>query len=946
MPSARLLLAAAAASLILAVHLFHAALATAPFRRAVADRRPAPASERRAPANAAPSHGLPPLAFEENRGQAPEAAAFVARTPGATVLVQDDAVVLAIAGGGARPVGLLLPGAAPASPWTAERPLPGVVHHYRGRDPASWLTSVPTFARVVRRGVHPGVDLVLRGDARRLEYDFLVAPGASPESIAVAFDGAERVRIEDGALLLESGAATLRHEAPFAYQEVGGARRGVACAWRARGDGSFGFEVGAYDRASALVIDPVVVHAGFLGGLGADAAEDVALDSAGRVHVVGTTSSPQFPLRAAEQGALLGVRDAFVTKLSADGGTVLWSTYLGGALNPGGDPETVGRALALDPAGSVFLTGWTASLDFPTTSLAFQRDAPGTRRDPQGVVIGTNFDAFAAKLSDEGRLLWATYLGGTGASPAEVNGDDLGTGIAPDPAGGGVFVMGQTLSTRFPTTLDAVQPLDPDAFRTGGAIFQNANDVFLARLSANGAALEYGTYLGGSLDDGGPLGRLPGGSGGLDVDAFGNVYLAGRTESGDFPVTPGAAQTLKRGAYDAFAVRLGRFAGSASVTYALTYATYLGGIADEGSRPASEFGVTVVSDGRFWVCGDTRSMDFPVTQDALQPAHAGGPADVDGFVARLDARVAGTASLEYATYLGGSLEDTATAVAAGAAGTPHVAGRTRSADFPVVDSIQGLPGGGEDAFVLKLSPVGTSLVFSTLFGGRGDEGARGLDVLLTGDVAIAGETSSLDLPSGGSALQRVYGGGSTDAFVLRLADGTPLLARDLAVLGVSAPRRVRLNASRPSRTVAVGVRIQNRGTRPETIADMETLASVVRLTVESMGACPAPAPVLRARGQARRLPLVLAPRQRALVVFDVTFDCANDAARSKRRDPGHDDFTYRAEVRRDAIDGAPDDHPLDDACPRPPMNVRDPFPDGTLRVAGCPAAVTDIEDRR
>jgi hypothetical protein len=887
-----------------------------------------------------------PLAFEANVGQAHEDVRFVARAPRSAVFLTDDAAVLSLAPPDAPPrhVAMRFVGASPDARPRGGAPSASRVNVYLGDDPARWRSGVPTTSSVRYADAYPGVDVVFHGARGALEYDFVVAPGADPDRVAVAFDGADAVRLEGGALALRLGAGEVRHEAPVAYQTVAGERVDVACAWEPRGDGAFGLRLGAYDRDVPLVVDPTIVYATYLGGLGADEAEGIAVDDEGRAVVVGTTTSLDFPARDAAQSARPGTQAAFVTKLTSDGRDVVYSTYLGGTANAFGDAVTSGRAVDVDDAGAAYVTGWTESTDFPTTEGAFQESAPGVRRDAQDQPSDVNADAFVVKLADDGTLVWATYLGGTGDFPADQNDDDYGTGIAVDVTGA-VHVTGQTLSTAFPTTADAFQAVDPDAQRFGGAILTNRHDVFFTRLAANGVAPTYSTYLGGNADDGGPGGRLFGGTGGVDLDSFGNAYLAGRTESTDFPTTTNAFQTVRGGGYDAFVVRMSRLTGEAGVTFSVGYSTYLGGVADEGGTAQSKFAVVGLRPGRAFVAGDTRSFDFPTTAGAFQRTFGGDP-NTDAFVAKLNTTaVTRAASLEASTFLGGAADDLATGLDVDPSNRIHVAGRTASLDFPVAAPLQEFLRGPEDAFVAMLSPNAGALSFSTYLGGRGSDGAEGLAFRVPDDVHVAGTTTSDDFPASTVRFRGDFAGGATDAFVVKLSEEPEPNAHDLAVLGIEAPRHVRLTDRNGARRLPVVVRIQNRSTHAETITDAAMLAQVVQLTVESLGPCPAPVATLR-DGQIRRLPLTLQPGQRTRIAFDVLFDCANDGVRSTRSDPAHDDFTYRAQVFHEPIDGAPDDHAVDDVCPRDPMNERDPFPDGTFRVRGCPRVFTDVDDRR
>ena len=887
-----------------------------------------------------------PLHFEPNVGQSDPEVLFLARAPRSALFLTAEEAVLSLTSpdGARRALRMRVEGAAPAPSVEPAEPLAARVNHFVGDDPADWHRGIPTYGSIRVAGVRPGVDLVFHGDRRRLEYDVVVHPGADPSSVALRFHGAESIRHEeDGGLALDLGGAELRQEPPFAYQEFQGERREVASAWEPRADGTYGFRVGEYDRTRTLVVDPVIVYSTYFGGIGADTGEDIAVDSSGRAYIVGSTTSSRLPTGEAHQGDLRGAQDAFVAKFERDGRSLVFATYLGGATDVNGSPSTTGRAIAVDGDGDAYVTGWTRTTDFPTTSGAFQEQAPGVERDAQGDPFDSNEDAFVTKLSSAGDLVWSTYLGGTGDFPDEINAEDFGTGIAVD-SGGHAFVTGQTRSTAFPTTAAAFQSVDPDASRFGGAIFGNANDVFVTRLDDDGSALLYSTYLGGTSDDGGPAGRIAGGTGSIDLDPSGNAFVAGRTESTDFPTTTRAFRATRAGGYDLFVARLGRFTGDDGLTFLLTYSTYLGGVADEAaSRATSEVGVSAGRLGRVVVASDTRSFDFPVTSDAFQTTLRG---PTDAVVAKVDTTASRAASLEFSTFLGGSGEDSATDVAVESSGSAYVVGRTASIDFPLADHVQEFLAGGDDAFVTKVSPGGSALFLSTYLGGRGNDGAAGVAVQSPDDVFLTGLTASADFPVTTDRFQGAFSGGASDAFVAKLSDEREPAAHDLALLRVVAPRRVRLTDRMPVRTVLVSVRIQSRSTHAETIPDLETLDRMITLTVESMGACPPPQPVLRRGRQERRFPVTLQPGDRFTAFYDVTFSCANDPAKTKRADPGHDDYTYRAVVTHAALDGQPDDHPVDDVCPRPNTSERDPFPDGSIPVGGCEAPLTDVEDRR
>src|SRR5438552_3467713 len=556
------------------------------------------------PATAAPearvseTYGKLPLHFEANQGQTHQDVRFLARGPGYSLYLTAGEAVLVLTKPNpdatqarATPVVVRMSvvGAAPKPLVSGLDELPGKANYLIG-NPAKWRTNVPTYAKVHYRAVYPGIDLVYYGNQRQLEYDFVVSPGADPERIVLGFQGAERLEINaEGELVLHAAGGAIRQRVPLIYQEIDGVRTKIEGRYVLKDAHRVGFQVAAYDPSRPLVIDPTLVDSTYLGGSGWDYGYGIAVDAAGSAYVTGVTRSTDFPtaspLQATTGGGVEG--DAFVTKLDPTGSALVYSTYLGGR---GVD---YGYGIAVDAAGSAYVTGQTTSTDFPTTIGAFQ------------TTKGGSYNAFVTKLNPTGSaLVYSTYLGGSGG--------ERGFGIAVD-AAGNAYVTGTTGSTNFPTT--------PGAFQTTGG------GVFVSKLDAAGSALLYSTYLGGSGDDRGY---------GIAVDAAGSAYVTGSADSTDFP-TVNPLQAANGGVGDAFVSKLDA-TGSA-----LLYSTYLGGSARDAAS-----GIAVDAAGSAYVTGYTISTNFP-TMNPLQAAHGGGY--TDAFVSKLDA--AGTALL-YSTYLGGS----------------------------------------------------------------------------------------------------------------------------------------------------------------------------------------------------------------------------------------------------------------------------------------------------
>lgn len=643
-----------------------------------------------AAAAAAPAAAATPgLAFAPNRGQAPDAVRYEARAAGTSLRFSRRAARLATPGGS---VSLRLRGAAPVEPRPSRR-LPGTVNHLRGPDPRRWHVGLPTYGALTYANAWRGVDVRFDGEARRLKYTFTLAPRARPEAIRLAYRGARGLTVRgDGSLAVRTAAGTLTDARPVTFQRIGGQRVPVRSRFVLRGGTRFGFRVGAYDRSRPLVIDPALDFSTVIGGPGIDEANGVAVDAAGASYVAGTT---------ADGGDL----DAFVTKLAPDGATAMWTTYLGGT---GVDQA---QAVAVDATGAAYVTGDTASADFPATPGAWETADFG------------GGDAFVTKLVPAGGdLAYSTYLGG--------NGSDGGRAIALE--GTRAWVAGVSNSADFVVT-------DESGYSGGG-------DAFVTRLPADAGSLELSTLLGGSTFDA------------ANGIAFrdGRAHIAGVTGSDDFPTTDGAADTsYNGGASDAF---LASFDAGPDPDFA----TLLGGT---GADRADA--IAVDAAGRAVVAGSTRDAgDYPTTPGAYDTSYNG---TADAVLTRFNA--IGTA-LDYSTFLGGGGLDEARGLAL-AGGQAVMAGLTDSQDFPTVPgAFDTAPAGEQDAFVTRLDLGTSTLANSTYLGGPARDAARAVAVDGSGRIVAAGLTESEGFPTTPGSADPSFNG-VRDVFVARLGDPAP-----------------------------------------------------------------------------------------------------------------------------------------------------------------------------
>ncbi|HWS86861.1 MAG TPA: FG-GAP-like repeat-containing protein [Pyrinomonadaceae bacterium] len=409
----------------------------------------------------AEGYGQLPLWFEANRGQTDGSVKFLARGSGYTLFLTERGAVLRLrakaAEGEERRSGtlrLVMEGASRSPKVEGHDPLPGRSNYLRGREARGWRTGVPTFGRVRYESVYRGIDAVYYGRQGRLEYDFVVAPGADPSRIRLRFDGARSTRVEEnGDLVISTEVGDVRQQRPVAYQEFDGGRREVKAGYVLDKRGRVRFDLGAYDRTRELVIDPVLVYSSYLGGADADTGTSIAVDAAGSAYVAGTTSSTDFPVTGgALQTSKGDFNDAFILKLSADGRSLVYATYLGG----GGDEQC--NAVAVDSAGNAYLGGFTASTDFPVTAGGFQTSKSG---------LG---DAFLSKLNPSGTaLVYSTYVGGAGSEQV--------SSIAVD-AAGAAYVAGRTDSLDFANVAGAD--------RAGSPVYRSADGGASWGASASG----------------------------------------------------------------------------------------------------------------------------------------------------------------------------------------------------------------------------------------------------------------------------------------------------------------------------------------------------------------------------------------------------------------------------------------------------------------------------
>jgi hypothetical protein len=751
------------------------------------------------------SYGKLPLSFEPNRGQTDEQVQFMARGAGYTLFLTPTEAVFSlqrVAHENPQELTDAILSAPKPAPQTssvlrvqllnADRntsaaaldQLPGRTNYFRGNDPSKWTTNVETFAKVRYTNVLQGIDLVYYGNQGQLEYDFVVSPDADARQISLKFSGARNLHVErqTGDLVLRAGREEIRFHKPIAYQndDVDG-KHLVSADYILDARDRVRFALGQYDRSKPLVIDPTLSYSTYLGGSSNDYGTAITVDSTGSAYVTGYTNSTNFPVTAGAFQTTCGggcsgtTVDAFISKLDPTGSFLEYSTYLGGSAND------YGNGITLDASGNAFIVGQTFSKDFPTTAGAFQ-----TKCSPDNCASG---DVFVTELDSTGsNLMYSTYLGGTGKNQ--------GNAIVLDTTGN-AYITGYTQSITFPVTAGAFQttckcsqsvafvtklnnkgsaliystylggtngdvgygivldssnnayltgytqsfnfPTTPGAFQTSLGANRAA---WITKLNSTGTALVYSTYLGGVTSVTTPCEAC---GTAIAVDSSGNAYVCGLTAESNFPITPGAYQTVfasSPNGHDAFLTELNP-TGSG-----LIFSTYLGGSGDDGAT-----GIGLDPSGGVWLKGNTKSSDFPITPGAFQTVNRG---VFDAFVAELNST---GSQLLYSTYLGGTETEFggATAVLALDNQNPpnvYVTGYTNSTNYPVVaGSLQTSNAGQNDAFVSKLSPspnvgLGPALNFGNVTDGT-TSAPQTMTLTNTGNTSLT--VSSVNLTGPNSA---------------------------------------------------------------------------------------------------------------------------------------------------------------------------------------------------
>jgi hypothetical protein len=758
------------------------------------------------------TYGDIPLAFEANHGQTGPQVKFLAHTPSYNVFLSSGQMVLSIrpstiishekgSGTGISSSQTLLNAEGrPSSPGrfqnnktelvrlslidsnqnaeiAGEDRQPGIVNYFIGNRPEKWRTKIPTYKRIRYKNIYPGIDLLYYGNQSRVEHDFIVAPGADPIKIELGVEGVDSLNINsNGDLILTKGKDAICFRAPKAYQESNGVRTSVTAGYVISNATHISFSISQYNRTLPLIIDPVLVYSTFLGGSMDDAAVAVQVDSSGNAYVAGYTDSVDFP-GTLQNGPPPSGMNTFVAKLDATGSNLIYADYIGGT----GDDYAF--AMVIDASGDALLTGNTGSTDFPTVE-PYQAQNSGTE------------SAFVTKISPDGSsLLYATYLGGTAASQGNAIGLD---------GSGNIYVAGSTYAIDFPTS---------NAYQTTVSPNQNGDYGeygFVAEFTPDGSSLIYSTYLAGNTNlpqscQAGTCWPSPYNTvTAMAVDANGDAYVAGSTNTYNFPVTDGAYQTSNSTSWNQDVGFICKYTQSGTIGYC----TYYGALAGT-SNYLYPSAIAVDSAGSPYVVGSTSPWNIPITTPNICGPQNGNCDS--GFITKFDS--AGAAVL-YSTYLSSGIFAVPWSLFVDANGDAYVSSVAQTGWISLVDPIESYAG-GRDLYIQEIDPTGGALIFSTFMGGSEDDYPGGIAVDSGGSIYLTGFTYSVDYPVTAGALQATLAG-QMNVFVSKI-DAAMAPAVTLTASFIQYPVVSVGSASQSS-----SVELRNMGSMPLAISRITT----------------------------------------------------------------------------------------------------------------------------
>ncbi len=683
-----------------------------------------------------------PLAFTENQGQADDSARFTAHMPnggisfspsGITFLLSGEtdasrarraakrSVVFENASNAPEPVEreyhtvhIRFEGANETPAISGETRLPWNANYFRGNDPSQWKTDVPNYAEVRYHDLYPGIDMVYAGGENTLKYDFIVSPGSDPSRIRLTYEGATGIRVNAaGDLEVDTPAGRVIEKKPYCYQVINGKEIEVSARYAIleRASCAYGFETGRYDPAYPLIIDPELVFSTLLGGVRYDSCIGVAVDKQGHIYLAGGTQSPDFPSTPDSYDSTYGgFDDIYITKFDPSGGTILYSTFIGG-----GSRDKYPFGMDVDEYGNVVIAGVTPENAFPKT--------PGSYTSPDQSFLHSENRIFVAKLNSAGnKLIFSAVFG----RPHQFRWENLHMKLDQD---GNIY--GACLGL-ISTTPNALQQSPPDVEKT--------LSPFIFKLSADGGELLYSSYFDYGDKDSVRI-RC------LDVDREGNIYLAGdiggNPENINFPVTEECLDSQFHHFPDSSPYPVNGFISKISPQDGLLYSSFL-----FHTYPRA---IYVASSGAMYFVSSKQGRFFPITENAYNK---------EGYNnSRLLYKISPSGrELIFSTYL---FNAGIYGLEVDSGGDIYFAGVAfETSPIPVTPDAYDstFNGGAHDIFLCKMDPLGTKLLYSTYLGGSGREVFNGLALDNSGNVYLAGSARSSDFPTTEGAWGRTFKG--------------------------------------------------------------------------------------------------------------------------------------------------------------------------------------------
>jgi len=711
-----------------------------------------------------------PLSFEPNVGQTSGQVQWLARGPEYTLFLSGHDAVLELskavpaAKSGDSPkldttaLRMNLLGANPTSSSTGEEPQTGKVNYFTGNNSAGWRRDISLYGRVHLHQVYPGVDLAYYGHQGQLEYDFIVAPGADASAIRLRFDGARPQLAGNGDLVLPVNGNQVRFHQPVVYQTVHGERRLVDGAFRMAKNGEVSFHLGRYDRSRQLVIDPTLAYTGTFGTASEnDTPSGMSVDAKGELIITGTTYDLNFPATSGAYQTSCGpvsatdtqngvfrcatgdqpgaMSSAYVMKLSADGTSLVYATYLHGLTG-----WEKGAAVQADASGNAVIIGQTASADFPLVNApaipqmslcqpAYPVGGGSPVQTCNGYFDGGGTEwtiqgpsGFVSKLSADGSsLLYSAFLGFSGTVYPQ--------SLALD-SSGNMYILSQVDNAdpnpNPSNSQEVLYPTTSTAFQTGGA---GDYEPALTVLSADGQTIMYSTIFGETEPVASGCGSCLNGTvpSGVAVGQNGTVFIAGETAAGTLPVTAGTVQTscilAKPTECTDNAGYVAAFDITKSGAASLEWATYVSGPENPNTAVATQLNsIAVDSQNNVYLTGYTTDALFPVTTGAyattcpLDTRDGANYCDNTVFVSKLNST--GTA-YTWSTFLaptqGAASNATSNGIALDSQGKVYVYGDSGDLIIPSVNPLPQYPDNWYQPypFLSVLNPTGTSLLFSS-----------------------------------------------------------------------------------------------------------------------------------------------------------------------------------------------------------------------------------------